>query len=90
MQHSSDEVVVDIEHLTHVYKDGTQAVRDLNLKIRRGEFVAILGQNGSGKTTLVKHLNGLLKPAAGSVKVAGLDTAKASINEMAVTVGFIF
>ncbi len=90
VQHSSDEVVVDIEHLTHVYKDGTQAVRDLNLKIRRGEFVAILGQNGSGKTTLVKHLNGLLKPAAGSVKVAGLDTAKASINEMAVTVGFIF
>src|SRR5439155_7822288 len=50
----------------------------------------ILGQNGSGKTTLVKHLNGLLKPTRGTVTVAGLNTRKASINEMAVTVGFIF
>jgi energy-coupling factor transport system ATP-binding protein len=65
-------------------------VRNLDLEIRHGEFVAILGQNGSGKTTLVKHLNGLLKPTSGTVKVAGLDTRKASINEMAMTVGFIF
>src|SRR6266568_229149 len=90
VQHNREEVAVDIRQLTHIYKDGTVAVRDLNLEIRRGEFVAILGQNGSGKTTLVKHLNGLLKPTRGTVTVAGLDTRKASINEMAVTVGFIF
>lgn len=90
VQHINEEVTVDIHQLTHAYKDGTVAVRDLNLEIRRGEFVAILGQNGSGKTTLVKHLNGLLKPTSGTVTVAGLDTRKASINEMAVTVGFIF
>lgn len=90
MQHNYDEVTVDIRQLTHAYKDGTVAVRNLDLKIRRGEFVAILGQNGSGKTTLVKHLNGLLKPTSGTVTVAGLDTRKASINEMAMTVGFIF
>ncbi|HYL43217.1 MAG TPA: energy-coupling factor transporter ATPase [Ktedonobacteraceae bacterium] len=89
-QHNNEKVIVDIRQLTHVYKDGTVAVRDLDLKIQRGEFVAILGQNGSGKTTLVKHLNGLLKPTSGSVTVAGLDTKKASINEMATTVGFIF
>ena len=86
VQHNREEVAVDIRQLTHIYKDGTVAVRDLNLEIRRGEFVAILGQNGSGKTTLVKHLNGLLKPTRGTVTVAGLDTRKASINEMAVTV----
>jgi energy-coupling factor transport system ATP-binding protein len=90
VQHNHEEVAVDIRQLTHIYRDGTVAVRDLNLEIRRGEFVAILGQNGSGKTTLVKHLNGLLKPTRGTVTVAGLDTRKASINEMAVTVGFIF
>jgi len=90
IQHNNKEVIVDIRQLTHTYKDGTAAVRDLNLQIHRGEFVAILGQNGSGKTTLVKHLNGLLKPTSGSVTVAGLDTKKASINEMAMTVGFIF
>jgi cobalt transport protein ATP-binding subunit len=89
-QHNNKDVIVDMRQLTHTYKDGTVAVNDLNLEIHRGEFVAILGQNGSGKTTLVKHLNGLLKPTSGSVIVAGLDTRKASINEMAMTVGFIF
>ncbi len=83
-------MIIDINQLTHTYKDGTTALHDLSLHIRRGEFVAILGQNGSGKTTLVKHLNGLLKPTSGSVTVAGLDTRKASINEMAMTVGYIF
>ena len=39
----------------------------LNLDVREGEFLAILGANGSGKTTLLKHLNGLLKPVSGSV-----------------------
>lgn len=90
IQHENAEIAVAIHNLEHVYKDGTVAVQDLNLVIHRGEFVAILGQNGSGKTTLVKHLNGLLKPTSGTVSVAGLDTRKASINEMAGTVGFIF
>ena len=84
------EVVIDIQQLSYVYKDGTKAITNLDLKVHRGEFLAILGQNGSGKTTLVKHLNGLLKPTSGSVTVAGLDTRKASINELAMTVGFIF
>jgi energy-coupling factor transporter ATP-binding protein EcfA2 len=90
VQHRYDEIIVDINQLIHTYKDGTTALRDLSLQVRRGEFVAILGQNGSGKTTLVKHLNGLLKPTSGSVTVAGLDTRKASINELAMTVGYIF
>jgi energy-coupling factor transport system ATP-binding protein len=84
-QHESDEVVVSIGGLSHVYQDGTRAVHDVDLEIRRGEFVGILGQNGSGKTTLAKHFNALLKPT-----VADLDTRKASIAEMALAVGYIF
>jgi energy-coupling factor transport system ATP-binding protein len=90
IQRHAENVIVDIRQLTHTYRDGTTALHDLNLQIRRGEFVAILGQNGSGKTTLVKHLNGLLKPTNGSVMVADLDTRKASIDQMAMTVGYIF
>jgi energy-coupling factor transport system ATP-binding protein len=90
IQRHTENVIVDIRQLTHTYKDGTTALHDLSLKVRRGEFVAILGQNGSGKTTLVKHLNGLLKPTSGSVVVAGLNTHKASIDQMAMTVGYIF
>ena len=89
-QHESDDVVVDIRGLSHVYQDGTRALHDVDLEIRRGEFVGILGQNGSGKTTLVKHFNALLKPTEGTVTVAGLDTRKASIAEMALAVGYIF
>jgi cobalt transport protein ATP-binding subunit len=89
-QHESEEVVVSISSLSHVYQDGTRALHDVDLKIRRGEFVGILGQNGSGKTTLVKHFNALLKPTEGAVTVAGLDTRNASIAEMALAVGYIF
>jgi energy-coupling factor transporter ATP-binding protein EcfA2 len=90
LQHGSDEVMVDVRDLTHVYPDGTEALSGLSVRVRRGEFVAVLGQNGSGKTTLVKHLNGLLRPTAGTVSVAGLDPRSAGINKMAETVGFIF
>jgi energy-coupling factor transport system ATP-binding protein len=90
MQHDSDDVVVDIHGLVHVYPNKTEALSGVDLEVRQGEFLAILGQNGSGKTTLVKHLNGLLKATSGRVEVAGLDVAKASLDDMATTVGFIF
>ena len=62
----------------------------MSLTIEPGEAVAILGQNGSGKTTLVKHLNGLLRPAAGRVLLDGQPTDDRSIAELAATVGFVF
>jgi energy-coupling factor transport system ATP-binding protein len=86
----TEEVVIDIRGLKHTYKDGTIALHNIDLRIQRGEFVAILGQNGSGKTTLVKHLNGLLKPTEGLVTIVGQDTRKASVNTLARTVGLIF
>jgi energy-coupling factor transport system ATP-binding protein len=89
-QHESDEVVVGVRGLSHVYEDGTRALHGVDLEIKRGEFIGILGQNGSGKTTLVKHFNGLLKPTEGTVTAAGHDTREATIAEMAMTVGYIF
>ncbi|NLZ38987.1 MAG: energy-coupling factor transporter ATPase [Firmicutes bacterium] len=50
------------------------ALREINLSIKRGEFVAILGPNGSGKSTLAKHFNALLLPTCGELYVNGLDT----------------
>ena len=54
------------------------------------EAIAILGQNGSGKTTLVKHLNGLLRPAEGQVRLDGRPTDEQRIDQLAATVGFVF
>ncbi len=50
------------------------ALKNVNLSIEEGEYVAIIGANGSGKTTLARHLNALLLPGSGSVRIGGLDT----------------
>ncbi len=52
----------------------TRAVDDVNLDVKAGQFIAILGHNGSGKSTLAKHFNALLYPTEGSVFVDGMDT----------------
>src|SRR5471030_1183393 len=51
------------------------AIRDVNLEVRKGEFLVILGHNGSGKSTLAKHMNSLVVPTEGTVIVDGLDTS---------------
>jgi energy-coupling factor transport system ATP-binding protein len=54
----------EVEDLEHRYSNGTLALDGIDLTIREGEFVALVGANGSGKTTLARHLNGMLQPSA--------------------------
>ncbi len=54
----------------------TRALDDINLDVKQGDFVAILGHNGSGKSTLAKHINAILYPTEGTVWVDGMDTAR--------------
>jgi cobalt/nickel transport system ATP-binding protein len=72
------------------YPDGTAALRDVNIDIRNGEFVGVLGSNGSGKTTLLKVVDGLLKPLKGSILLDGVDIRKLSPREIYSKVGLIF
>jgi len=84
-------VIIETQGLWHIYPRGpTIALKDVDLKIYEGDFVAIIGQNGSGKTTLVKHFNGLLKPTKGKVIVDGIDTTKASTVDLSRIVGYCF
>lgn len=82
--------VIQVRDVGHRYPSGLEAVRGVNLEIRQGEFLAVLGQNGSGKTTLVKHLNGLLKPTTGSIEVNGLDTRKQSLLSLGDHIAYVF
>jgi energy-coupling factor transport system ATP-binding protein len=70
---------IEVQGLEHAYplEGGEQiaALRDVDLIIERGEFVALVGPNGSGKSTLARHLNGLLLPTRGQVWVDGLLTS---------------
>jgi energy-coupling factor transport system ATP-binding protein len=82
--------IIEVEDLCYCYPNGFQALRGLNLAVYPGEFVAIVGQNGSGKTTFLKHLNGLLRPTSGQVRVDGRDVSKHKVSEMACAVGYCF
>jgi energy-coupling factor transport system ATP-binding protein len=84
------EVLLEVEDLTHRYPDGTEALSGLRCAIRRGEFVAILGQNGSGKTTLVKHLNGILSPTAGEIRLLGRSLRGQPATRLSRYVGLVF
>ncbi len=84
------EDLIEVEDLSHRYPNGVLALEGVNLRLRRGEFLAVLGQNGSGKTTLVKHFNGLLEPTQGSVRVEGEETSKQGIRGLGQRVGYVF
>jgi energy-coupling factor transport system ATP-binding protein len=81
---------IQIASLTFTYPAAVTALRDVSLAISPGESVAIIGQNGAGKTTLVKHLNGLLKPTSGSVRVGSWDTREHSVAQLAARAGYVF
>ncbi|HYN68901.1 MAG TPA: ABC transporter ATP-binding protein [Candidatus Eisenbacteria bacterium] len=82
--------VIRCEGLVHVYPGGVRAVDGVDLEIRAGERVAIIGQNGSGKTSLVLHWNGLLRPTEGLVLIDGADAAERRVAQLARTVGIEF
>src|SRR4051812_49081793 len=68
--------IISIDHLSKTYGSGFQALKDINLQIRRGEIFALLGPNGAGKTTLISIVCGIVNPSSGSVTVDGHDVVR--------------
>ena len=81
---------IECRGLVFDYPGGVRALDGVDLVIRAGERVAIVGQNGSGKTTLVRHFNGLLRPTRGDVIVGGHDTRQRRIAQLAAQVALAF
>lgn len=68
-----------------------RAIDDLNIDVKKGDFVAILGHNGSGKSTFAKHLNGILLPTEGTIVISGMNTADdETLLNLRKTVGMVF
>lgn len=88
--------VIRTEGLTYCYGIGTPfektAVDHINLEISSGSFVGIIGHTGSGKSTLIQHLNGLLKPTEGTVKLDDVDiwADKTQMHHVRFRVGLVF
>jgi energy-coupling factor transport system ATP-binding protein len=92
---SGPEPFIEVEALRYVYNPETPqavvALDGLSFSVRAGEFLGIVGGNGSGKSTLARHLNALLLPTAGRVRVAGLDTRDRTATwEIRRRVGMVF
>lgn len=82
---------IKTENLTYEYTKGVKALKNVNIGINKGEYVAIIGHNGSGKSTLAKLFNGLLQPTSGKVFINGTDTSdKQKLFDVRKTVGVVF
>lgn len=92
-----NEIIIEAKDLNKTYKLGTQEVeilKNINLTIKTGEFVSIMGPSGSGKSTLLYLLGGLDKPTSGSVKIAGKELSVMNDKAQSIMrrrdVGFVF
>jgi len=82
--------MIHLKDVNFEYPDGTIALKSINLRVKKGELLAIMGQNGAGKTTLIRLLNGLLRPTSGTVYFNQQDISNQTIASMSTKVGIIF
>lgn len=87
---SGNDTVAEVRGVWFSYPDGTEALKGVNLKLRKGELVALMGPNGGGKTTLAKVIAGLLKPREGKVLVQGKPVSSYTRLELSSLVGYVY
>ena len=79
-----------IDEIEYSYPNNIFALRNISLKVNKGEVIAIMGQNGAGKTTLIRTLNGLIRPSTGSIYIKGEKIESKTVAELSKIVGIIF
>lgn len=91
-----DSLIIEVENLSHTYMKGTPmehvGLKSVNMQVKAGECIAIIGHTGSGKSTLIQHFNGLLRPDSGKVIVDGVDLSNknADVKTLRRKVGLVF
>lgn len=88
----SENEIIKTEKLTFSYEEGGRVIlKDINLSVKKGEFLAVVGHNGSGKSTLARQMNAILLPSGGKVFVGGMDTSDEELlTAIRTTVGIVF
>ena len=86
------DILMEINNLSYRYEDGTLALDQVSLQIRRHERLAIMGSNGSGKSTLFLNLNGVCRPTGGQILYEGrpVDYSRKGLLELRRQVGIVF
>lgn len=89
-------MIIKLNNLNYIYNSGNpfekKALDNVNLEIKEGDFIGLIGHTGSGKSTMVQHLNGLMKPTTGQIIVDGIDITQkdANLKEVRQKVGLVF
>ena len=82
--------IVHVDCVTHRYPDGTEGIHNMCFRVYPKEIVALCGPNGAGKSTLIEHINGLMMPDVGRVKIFDKEIDKANVSSIRRMVGLVF
>ncbi|RPI77566.1 MAG: ABC transporter ATP-binding protein [Desulfobacteraceae bacterium] len=82
--------IIELQNVSYTYPDGTAALRSVGFRITHGESVALIGANGAGKSTLLLHLNGLLLPRTGTIRIGDVPLTASTLQTIRRTVGMVF
>ena len=88
--HDDKGAIIHVDCVSHKYPDGTQGIHNMCFSVYPREIVALCGPNGAGKSTLIEHLNGLMMPDVGRVRVFGEDLRKDNLSAIRKLVGLVF
>jgi cobalt/nickel transport system ATP-binding protein len=89
-QTKNDDLAYSVRNVSYRYPDGTRALSDISLEVRRCEFIGLLGANGSGKTTLLRAMDKLVKGVSGDIYLCGVDVKTLSPKDIYKKVGLVF
>ncbi|MGF2714040.1 ABC transporter ATP-binding protein [Bacillus cereus] len=81
--------MIQFNHVSKAYEDGTKVVDSLHLEIKKGEFFVLIGPSGCGKTTTMKMINRLIETTEGSLLIDGKDIQEYNINELRWNIGYV-
>ncbi len=87
---AGENAIVHVDCVTHRYPDGTEGIHGMCFRVYPKEIVALCGPNGAGKSTLIEHINGLMLPDVGRVRVFDMDIDKKNVSEIRKMVGLVF
>lgn len=82
--------MLEVKNLSYSYGDGKIVLKDVNIKINKGETIGLIGSNGAGKSTLIKLMVGILNANEGEIIVDGIQICKKSLKEVRKKVGVVF
>ncbi len=86
----TETAIVHVDCVSHRYPDGTEGIHNMCFRVMPKEVVALCGPNGAGKSTLIEHINGLMMPDKGRVRVLGMDIDKKNVDAVRKLVGLVF